>query len=328
MKKRNGTISILKLLIMLLCIMGGHFCIAYPIKGGYPFVANGIFVEFFLIITGYYTFKHFMTSNEPDSGVFKYTFHKFIKFMPYLVVSNGIILICLRDFSLRRIWNMFVEDMLLTTVFFECSFSNGSLWMLSSMFIVFPLFCVFCKQKNDSICSMLAILIPLIYYANIMDAVTATFPMNFFRIISGMLLGVTIFYFNQKVRIKLDKRILYILGVLISLVPITMALFQFNERRIQLVCFMVSLTLLLDEDGVASRLSTSLCDFSEKLSMVIYITHWSIAVLVKEMIGTKNAVISLFTYYSLTIFLSSILIFFEEKISKKKMVSLFLEFKK
>ena len=62
--------------------------------------------------------------------------------------------------------------------------------------------------------------------------------------------------------------------------------------------------------------------------MVIYITHWSIAVLVKEMIGTKNAVISLFTYYSLTIFLSSILIFFEEKISKKKMVSLFLEFKK
>ena len=272
------------------------------LRGEYPFVANGIFVEFFLIITGYYTFKHFMTSNEPDSGFFKYTFHKFIKFMPYLVVSNGIILICLRDFSLRRIWNMFVEDMLLTTVF--------------------------CKQKNDSICSMLAILIPLIYYANIVDAVTATFPMNFFRIISGMLLGVTIFYFNQKVRIKLDKRILYILGVLISLVPITMALFQFNERRIQLVCFMISLTLLLDEDGVASRLSTSLCDFSEKLSMVIYITHWSIAVLVKEMIGTKDAVISLFIYYFLTIFLSSILIFFEEKLSKKKMDPLFLEFKK
>ena len=59
MKKHNGIIDFLKFVVMLINIMGGHFVVTGAVNGLYPFSGNGIFVEFFLIITGYYTLEHF-----------------------------------------------------------------------------------------------------------------------------------------------------------------------------------------------------------------------------------------------------------------------------
>lgn len=64
-------------------------------RGEYPFTNGWEFVDFFLIITGYYTAKHFdgmKSKNSIKMGII-YTLKKFIGFIPYTTVVTTLMYI-------------------------------------------------------------------------------------------------------------------------------------------------------------------------------------------------------------------------------------------
>ena len=66
MKKRNGLIDISRFL-MSIYIMTGHMN-TIGFTDTWPFSANGIVVEFFLILTGWYTAEHYISQRNLVGG--------------------------------------------------------------------------------------------------------------------------------------------------------------------------------------------------------------------------------------------------------------------
>lgn len=88
--KKNGVIDIYRLLFALI-IMAGHSVLIGMVPP-FPFAQIGIFVEFFYLITGYYTIVHFSkqtssTSSEYILKSLQYMLKKFAVFFPYVIVS-------------------------------------------------------------------------------------------------------------------------------------------------------------------------------------------------------------------------------------------------
>lgn len=123
----------------------------------YPFISGWVFVEFFLFITGYYTAKHFDGKNDNNSikSSIIYTYNKFIRFIPYTItvivsyyVVSGIINIIYNNWSIKNFLFSFSENfifdiLLLTNLYYLPNVDT--IWFLSAMFIVFPIFRVLCK---------------------------------------------------------------------------------------------------------------------------------------------------------------------------------------
>lgn len=88
--KKNGMIDLYRLLFALV-IMAGH-SVNIGMEPPFPFAGVGIFVEFFYLLTGYYTVSHFdkqisQTSSEWIGKSLHYTLWKFVAFLPYVIVS-------------------------------------------------------------------------------------------------------------------------------------------------------------------------------------------------------------------------------------------------
>lgn len=84
---RSGNVDLARFICSLI-IMTFHLNVLWG--WNYPFQGGGIFVEFFLIITGYYTAKHFDNKkyNNPMKESIIYTLNKFIPFLPYTIITT------------------------------------------------------------------------------------------------------------------------------------------------------------------------------------------------------------------------------------------------
>ena len=88
--KKNGIIDVYRLLFAFV-IMAGH-SVTIGMVPPFPFAGVGIFVEFFYLITGYYTILHFnkcetKASTEWIGESLRYTVKKFVAFYPYVMIS-------------------------------------------------------------------------------------------------------------------------------------------------------------------------------------------------------------------------------------------------
>ena len=119
-----------------------------------------IYVEFFLLITGYYTAKHYSKTDvvNHSKDAFQYTLKKFIPLFPYALIvtvfgwiTQGGAGIILYGWT----WNNFIinlmGDFIFDVLLISDSFGEpliGPLWYVSAMLIVFPFFCLLVQIKN------------------------------------------------------------------------------------------------------------------------------------------------------------------------------------
>ena len=92
--KRNGKIELLRFLGVVF-IMNAHF----GYNAGRPFLGGWYYVEFFFIITGFFTMRRFFHEDAVDGTervrtALTYTFHKFVKFLPYTTGGNPYNICC------------------------------------------------------------------------------------------------------------------------------------------------------------------------------------------------------------------------------------------
>lgn len=323
MKKKDCKIEALRF-IAAIFIMAGHIYGGLVYEGNFPFPAAWYYVEFFLILTGFFTAKHF-ENQAMDVDIFestvRYTLGKFRRFLPYTIPAVLLhyvleILPSLRGHDFVGALRI-LEDMPYEMMFLSAANNNGShlftIWFLSSLFLMLPIVCLIVQCKKRYLTVMIAFIVPVIYYLHVYDYGSHTYPNQMVRAFSGLLLGFFVYQlslFLKREKLGNDRfgggtRIL-LTGILILtyLVPIVLACLRVSLLRIVLLCFIVNVALIFSEVTAIPIFENRLCTYLGKLSMPIYIWHLAIGKLLYECFGGYPMTWKVVGYFGGTILVS------------------------
>ncbi len=336
MSTRSGNVDFAKFIASMLIV--AHHIYHLGISG-YPFHEAWVYVEFFLLITGFYTAKHFSVvpaENKPKEA-FQYTLKKFLPIFPYAFiisfagwVTNGII-----DWlqNPEYIWKNFVInfmgrfpfDLLLLTESFGYPLITP-LWYISAMLIVFPLFCLIVQIKNRYAKLIICFVLPLLYYGWIGVSGNRDFPHDLLRVMAGMMLGLVVYEISQIFASQIalvPKHVLTFIELAAFVYPIlccynNYAELNYTTTRVYLLCFFVNLLLCLPGFSYTSDIKGKLVSYLGKLSLPIFITHWYVGTIVKLIAERKEwgNGIRIAVYYASSIVFSMLLMVIIDKNKK------------
>lgn len=303
-----------------LIIMMQHASLVLSVR---PYNDCWIYVEFFLIITGFYTAKHFDNrkfDNRMKESI-AYTLRKFIPFYPYTLVTTIFMYLLtllpkliLGDINVKGFLFGFVDDFPFDALLITASYGNPlvrPLWYLSAMIIVFPLVAWFVQISNRYIILYYSFFYMLIYYG--IKGVTAerSTISTFFRIIAGLCVGVfvyeIIYIFGNSIK-RINKILLTSIEVGAFIFPIVIIYNKFDSTRFILLCFIVGCSIMLSGVSYTNSIKGEAITYLGRLSMPIYILHWLVGNLINYCLAgnTISSPIKLFLYYGSTIIISII----------------------
>lgn len=73
----------------------------------------------------------------------------------------------------------------------------GTLWFLSAMLIVFPIFCCMCQMKAKHFFYIISLLYVILYYEKYDVKSLCFYPEHIYRALAGLLLGVLVYSFVE-----------------------------------------------------------------------------------------------------------------------------------
>ncbi len=293
-KGRNAIVDIFRFIFCVI-IMTSH-SVVFGMKGDFPFSVVGTFVEFFYILTGFYTCRHFENIGEIQSNKWilnglKYTVKKYFLLFPYLLISVGIAYLYdgYKTYvagggieALKFLVNGIFEVFLLNYLFDDIRQVVGPLYYLSAMIIVLPLICILCQCHNLTIRLSIAIYMVVFYYHNTEWAITSQYPQVLLRAFSGMCMGIiaySIVNHINKLKIKWNK-IIFIIGMVSLIMTIVFSYYGYNNRRNHLVLVFLGTVIILSNVNPWICSGNIITDFLGKLSGVIYIFHFTVGIII------------------------------------------------
>lgn len=283
-------------------------------------------MELYLIITGYYTAKHYdkQKNDHKLKDSISYTIEKFLPIVPYIFIvtilqytTNGIINIVNNGVSLRDVLYSSLEnftfDMLLVSETYTTPLV-GSLWYLSAMFIIFPLFSYFMQFKNRYWIFYISYLYPIFYYGITNATGIRDFPHDFLRIIAGLCLGAFVYeflyIFNDYIN-KVNRLFLTIVEVCLFAFNLLLTYKNIDMRKLAILFFVVFMAIVASQRSFTSNIiKGKFIGYLGRLSMPIYVFHWYIGSLL-PLFGFSNST-KLLLFYALTILISVITMYLIE----------------
>lgn len=197
--------------IYMLMIIGHHQYFIGAV-GTWHFQSGWIAVEFFFLLTGYFTVCHFERTREPERGecaktAIQYTLRKFRRFLPYFVLAE------IAEYTLdsTSIWmdthswtsvfqllrNMPAELAFLSTAGFS-ELNLIPIWFLSAMLITLPVFCLLLLRWRKVTQYLLSWCVPILCLGCLNGCYGAAEGVPcYLRAISGMLLGCCIYMLSR-----------------------------------------------------------------------------------------------------------------------------------
>lgn len=220
-------ISILGLLkfVASLFIVWRHMCSVIPPHDySYPFNSSHVFVEFFLFVTGYMTYRHFTKMNATNKNLGsraneapKYTFNKFKKLLHYIFLSIIILygaLIIFQEIGVGVAIKHSLVDLLFLTS--QRMTENAALWYISALLIVYPLFCLLCQMRSRRLLTIIGLVIVPVYYLN--SSLAYYGPESLIRTFVGLFGGILIAaladIFHEKINNRIHRLALLALGII------------------------------------------------------------------------------------------------------------------
>lgn len=148
-----------------------------------PFLGGWYYVEFFFIITGFFTMRRFFHEDvvggtERVRTALTYTFRKFVKFLPYTTVAILITYVAnnWKYLQAGQPGNFLhsLENMPAEMLYLSAANPDGSemftIWFLSAMSLVFPLFCLLLMMKNKPLAGWICFATATFYYLHTYDS--------------------------------------------------------------------------------------------------------------------------------------------------------------
>lgn len=284
-------------------------------------------VEMYFIITGYFTFSHFQRKvaavgqSEQAKVALWYTIKKFQVFLPYVIISA--ILKYALDYGLKYIdlkfciTNFPFEALLLSDAFAQTCSRNVPIWFLSCMFIVFPLFCLICQISKKYLVYTLSLLGVLLYYGYFGIRNVGGNPFGLIRALAGLCLGIVVYgvagYMRSARFNALQRVVLTVVEEGVLLLSVYNMYFQTSTLVFNLLCFFVGLSIMFSGQSYTAVICNRLTDLLGKVSLVIYIFHWTVGAYITTFFKT-SADNKILLYYLLTLFFSFLIYLIVEKI--------------
>jgi len=290
-QKKNDYLELLRFVASLLIMITHLFYIEIP-WGSYGFTYSWIYVEFFFMLTGYFTTRHFMKDN--DHNIFQkikisivYTVKKFWKFVPYSIV----IVFCAYfmawwpyvksgDADLFLLGKWFVSEVFFLSEFFKYPIYSGTLWYLCAMVSVFPIFCLILQIKNDKIKFILTAVAGAWYYCIYGITGNREFPHDLLRAFSCLCLGTVVYYFADLLgKVKTGKTANVAFTVVeIAAIVMTGIIAGFNLEKfliVALIMFIVTMTVMFSGKSYTGNIECKFFRWLGKLSVPIFMWQWT-----------------------------------------------------
>lgn len=337
-KHRNSIVDLWRFLAILLIMIHHLYHIETFANAEYYGRFSWIYVEFFFMLTGYFTYSHFKRHNSDDSNIFKsglkYTFQKFKGFIPYTTIAISLQYLITAPFSslekgqfklfLSHFLNYPLELLLLSEA--QHSFNEFNLvpiWFLSAMLLVFPIITTLCQIRNKYLVFIVSGIFSLFYYMHFHIG-GLSWPGDLIRALAGMCAGITICIINDTIKEKISNinntKVVYIifsaseiLCMLFCLVATTLNLYA--TEKVIILAFAIGTSSMLSGYSISSKLNSRVFTFLGKLSMPMFIWHWMIGTIINRLthIVLIPVPIQLVIYFGGTIILSIISLFLISK---------------
>ncbi|MBR0481178.1 MAG: acyltransferase, partial [Firmicutes bacterium] len=329
--KRSGNVDIAKFIAAMI-IMTHHLYIIGASDN--PYHDGWVYVEFFFMVTGYYTARHFSgreIANRPKEA-FSYTIKKILPMFPYALavtlcayftqaaaglVFNGW---TWREFLINFMGDFTFDVLLLTDTF--TNFMVVPLWYISALLIVFPFFCLLAQLKNRYTKVLVCLVYPLMYFGWLGVTGNRTFPRDMLRAMAGMMLGLVVYEFSVIFKAgieRIPKGWLTLIELVTFVYPVFCGYMNYCEEgytstRLFVYCFFVSLLLCLPGYSHTAKIKGKFFNYLGRLSIPVFILHWYVGSIINgfsHMFGweldTKIAV-----YYAVALAGAALLMFIIE----------------
>lgn len=324
-EKRNDIVDLWRF-IACLAIVSYHL---FLIVGAAPFRGSWIYVEFFFIISGYFTMLHFdsLNTDKLDDMArlsIMYTLKKFAAFWPYTILA--VIFQCVIEFHTEFDFNLSKEALFkFSDIPFDLFFLGDShvpaLWYLSAMFMVFPIFCMICQFKSKHLLYIISFF-AVVFWCRYTDAAeVGDFPMYLVRAFIFLTTGILVYGVSLNLK-NYSFRVFWksIFTVIEQICMIfTLYVTYYDKEGLEshvILCFVVALVLMLSRQTYTSRFRGSAFTWLGKLSMVIYIFHWNVGTIIRVYFPNVHNNQKVFAYYFASVVVSIIIYTIVEKIKK------------
>ena len=268
-----------------------------------------MFVDFFFILTGYFTVAHFMknqpaaTPEERGKIALQYTAKKLLPFLPHLLVAipvayaarnasflvNGDFLGFLKGFK-----DMFAELLLLPTTFFETGKRMiGPIWYLSALLVSIPIFGYICQSKYRRPLCLLGILFAYFFYV-LQEPISAFDPVScVLKCFACMFVGMFVYDVCQsfaQLKLRTWTRIaLTIIELLCLAYAVCAGLFWYTPVKLQVVVYIIMLTIMLSGQSYTSKIKFRFFTWLGLLSMPLFIWHYAMGRIFLHAIHLPNS---------------------------------------
>ena len=284
---KEGKIEIYRFLACIF-IMIGHYVFYMHSELSIPFTVSFQFVEFFFLITGFFTARHFDVKWDESnklSELMIYHLKKFTRFLPYTIPAI-ISVYCLESLDYIQagdITGMFInlKDIILEVLFLSV-FRMGEahlfiMWYLSAMFVALPILMIFFTTKKRYLKMVICLILPVLYYFLSPDYALQNTINQLLRAFFGMMLGGGIYYLSGVIKEKKIPKSLKWIGTVIFavayIIPIVLSYLNTYYKIIYVVCFALWIIMMMSDLTVLKPVHSKVIEFLGEISMPIFIWH-------------------------------------------------------
>ncbi len=325
--KHNYLLDVFKLIAAFSVVI---FHVSYILPYSIRFFTFQFAVPFFFAISGFFSFKKF------DNGDAEY-FKRKIKqtFKLYLICCILYIILYISAHLLKKDFIEYLEkglslEMIIKYVVFNNPiFSGGHLWfILALLYVYIYVFLIIRFRKNDLLLNLIFSML-LIAFAAVIDIVG-----DFSQVITRnwLFYGLPCFFIGVFIGKKQDKirniKLIYYLAILVLSLVFKFLIQYFKlyiRSDISIFIMIFSFTILCISIKYCNLIKENRINkYFGELSMYIYILHWGVMAVIKNIKKSINltdslllVLIEIFTILFITLFSSFLIIFFKENILKK-----------
>lgn len=312
---------------MILLIMSHHLYL-FGFTGNYPFLSCWAWVDYFFLLTGYFTMKHYASRSITENcaaEAIQYTLRKLAGCFPFVFIAVTVqyaaeALPCLVQSNPKQFLSTFCgwpyEVLMLSSTGLVWA-KVMPLWFLSAMLLTLPLMIYLLLRFRD-FWHILAWLVPFLYYGQMGINTGRDWPNDLVRAFSCMALGTFVYMISQQLKLiplsPWKKRLLTITELTALFFALYITVLNKDFMNLLPLLFFVHCTVMLSGCSHTSSIQGRLCAFLGEISLPMFIFHWVIATLVKDL--AAEAWLCLSVYYLGTLVLSCAAICFKYKITR------------
>ena len=325
---RIGTVELMRF-IMILLIMAHHLYL-FGYSDGYLGQSCWAWVDYFFILTGYFTMRHFSVKEKIDNcakEALAYTMRKFGGFMLYVIVAVVLqYFIEAFPYFLQHDIKMFIDSFV--DIPYELLLLSSSgivwpklapIWFLSAMFLTLPIM-IFMMLRLKDAWNIFCWLLPVLYFGWKGINTSRAWPNDLLRAFSGMALGTFVHEITLRLSTIRESAKIRLTLTIVELCSFGICVYITVGNKdcmdLLLLLFVVNASIMLSGCSFTSNLGGFFAEFLGEISLPMFVFHWVIGTIVARI--CKENIVRVWVYYLATIMVSVIVIGMKKYILLKR----------